>query len=102
MSTLPQRNTGVFITLGLAVVGAVVAAFILFSSGKATDVDLTTARLVPADASLYFALNTDLSSDQWVATFKLIERLGQKNPQQELEDGHAATCLPAPFDRRLT
>lgn len=87
MSTLPQRNTGVFITLGLAVVGAVVAAFILFSSSKATDVDLTTARLVPADASLYFALNTDLSSDQWVATFKLIERLGQENPQQELEDG---------------
>lgn len=87
MSTLPQqRNIGVLITIGLAVVGAIVAGFILFSSGKASEVDLSTARLVPADASLYFAINTDLSSDQWVAAFKLIERLGTEDPQGELED----------------
>lgn len=87
MSTLPQqRNIGVIITIGLAVVGAIVAGFILFSSSKASEVDLSTARLVPADVSLYFAINTDLSSDQWVAAFKLIERLGTEDPQGELED----------------
>ncbi len=87
MSTLPQqRNIGVLITIGIAIIGAIVAGFILFSSGKASDVDLTTARLVPADASLYVAINTDLSSDQWVAAFKLVERLGQENPREELEN----------------
>jgi len=87
MSTLPQqRNIGVLITIGLAMVGAIVAGFILFSSSKASEVDLSTARLVPADASLYFAINTDLSSDQWIAAFRLIERLGTDDPQGELED----------------
>ncbi len=86
MSTLPQRQVGLMVTAALAVVGAIVAGAILFTSGTASDVELTTARLVPEDASFYFALNTDLSSDQWVAAFKLIERLGQDDPQGKLED----------------
>lgn len=86
MSTLPRGRSPLVLTLGLAVVGAVVAGFILFTSGKASDVELTTASLVPADAGLYVAINTDLSSEQWVAAFNLIERLGQDDPEEELED----------------
>ncbi len=87
MSTLPRRQYGVFVTIALAVIGAAVAGFVLFASGKASDVDLTTAKLTPGDAGLYFALNTDLSSSQWVAMFDLIERLGQEDPRDELERG---------------
>ncbi len=86
MSTLPRGRSPLILTLGLAAVGAVVAGFILFTSGKASDVDLTTAGLVPADAGLYVAINTDLSSDQWVAAFNLVERLGEENPQEDLEE----------------
>lgn len=86
MSTLPRGRSPLFLTLGLAAVGAIVAGFILFQSGKASEVDLTTAGLVPADAGFYVAINTDLSSEQWVAAFNLIERLGQDNPRGELED----------------
>lgn len=86
MSTLPQRQVGIFITLGIVVVGAIVAGVILFTSGKASETELTTANLVPEDASIYAALNTDLTSDQWVAAFKLIERLGQRDPEGELRD----------------
>lgn len=86
MSTLPRRQYGVFVTIGLALVGAVVAGFVLLTSGKASDVDLTTASFVPKDAALYVAVNTDLSSSQWVAAFKLAQRLGEEDPEQELRD----------------
>ncbi|MGI8423539.1 MAG: DUF3352 domain-containing protein [Chloroflexota bacterium] len=86
MSTLPQRQYGVFITIALAVIGAVVAGVVLFTSGKASDVDLTTAAFVPDDVGFYVAINTDLSSSQWVNTFKLLERLGRDDPEQELMD----------------
>lgn len=86
MSTLPRRQGGVFLTIGLAAVGALVAAVILFASGKASEVDLTTAKLVPADAGVYVAFNTDLSSSQWVSTFKLLEKLGVDDPEGQLKD----------------
>ncbi|MEO6396935.1 MAG: DUF3352 domain-containing protein [Tepidiformaceae bacterium] len=83
---MAQRRYGIVITISLAVIAAAIGGVILLSSGKASDVDLTTAGLAPADPALYVAFNTDLSSSQWVAAFKLIERLGQENPQQLLKD----------------
>jgi hypothetical protein len=78
---------GAALTIGIAVIGAAVAGVVLFSSGRATEVELTTAQLVPADAGMYFALNTDLASEQWVATFNLVEKLGTEDPEGELQDG---------------
>ncbi len=83
---LASRQNGILITIGLAAVAALVAGLVLFQSGNAKGVNLTTAELVPADAGIYFALNTDLSSSQWISAFKLIERMGQDDPRSELED----------------
>lgn len=85
MTTLPRRTQGMLVTAGLAIVAAVVGAVILFSSSKANNVDLTAAGLVPEDAVLYAGFNTDLSSGQWVSAFKLVERLGQEDPEGELK-----------------
>lgn len=73
----------------LAVVAAGVAAMVLFAAGKASEVDLTTAEFVPADAGLYVAFNTDLSSAPWVNAFKLARRLGEENPEGSLRDAVA-------------
>lgn len=81
------KPLGAALTISIAVVGAAVAGAILFTSSRADEVNLTTAQLVPADAGVYFALNTDLTSEQWVATFKLVEKLGQEDPEEELQDG---------------
>ncbi len=87
MSGFLTKPVGAALTIGIAVLGAAVAGAILFTSSRASEVNLTTAQLVPADAGLYFALNTDLSSDQWVATFNLIKKLGNDDPEGELRDG---------------
>jgi len=87
MPSVFRGPQGIIVTAVVAVAGALVAAAILFASGKASDVNLTTANLVPADAGVYIALNTDLSSSQWVSTFKLVEKLGAENPEGELKDG---------------
>jgi hypothetical protein len=84
--TVSRRN-GLGITIALAAVAAIVVGFVLIQSGSARGVDLTTANLVPEDAGVYFALNTDLASSQWVAAFKLIEKLGQEDPEDELKNG---------------
>jgi hypothetical protein len=84
LSTLPRRQYGLFITMGLAAVAALVAGIVLFTSSKAGDVELTTANLVPADAGIYIAFNTNLDTSQWVTAFNLIERLGQDDPEAEL------------------
>ncbi|HMO97037.1 MAG TPA: hypothetical protein PKD27_13040, partial [Tepidiformaceae bacterium] len=81
MSGFLTKPVGTALTIGIAVLGAAVAGAILFTSSRASEVNLTTAQLVPADAGLYFALNTDLSSDQWVATFNLIKKLGNDDPE---------------------
>jgi Protein of unknown function (DUF3352) len=86
MSTLPQRQIGLFVTIALAVVGAAVAGVVLLSSGSADEVELTTAKLVPADAAIYVAFNTDLGTSQWLDTFALVERLGEEDPEQQLRD----------------
>lgn len=83
---MAQRQYGILITLGLAVVAAAIGGVILFSSGRASAVDLTTAKLAPSDPALYVAFNTDLASSQWVSAFKLIERLGTANPEKRLRD----------------
>lgn len=83
---LAQRQYGILITIGLAVVAAAIGGVILLSSGRASEVDLTSAKLVPADPALYVAFNTDLSSSQWVAAFRLIERLGTANPEKRLKE----------------
>lgn len=84
MSILPRRQYGFAITIALAVVGAAVAGVVLFSSSRANEVDLTTANLVPADAGVYVAINTDLDSSQWITAFNLLERLGEEDPEGEL------------------
>lgn len=84
---MPKRTFGFAFTGVLVAVAAVVGGAILFTSGKASEVNLTTASLVPADAGVYFALNTDLTSSQWVSTFRLAERLGADDPEDELRDG---------------
>jgi len=75
------------ITGGLVAVAALVGGAILFTSSRASEINLTTASLVPADAGFYAALNTDLTSGQWVSTFGLAERLGTDDPEDELKDG---------------
>lgn len=87
MPSVFRGATGVIVTAVLAVAGAAVGAAIFFTSSKASDVNLTTAGLVPADAGLYIALNTDLSSGQWVSAFRLVEKLGTEDPEGELKDG---------------
>lgn len=87
MPSVLRGPQGIVVTAAVAVAGAIVAAAILFTSSKASDVNLTTASLVPADAGVYVALNTDLSSSQWVSTFKLVEKLGADDPEGELKDG---------------
>ena len=84
---MPSRTLGLAITGGLVAVAAVVGGAILYTSSRASEVNLTTASLVPEDAGFYFALNTDLTSSQWVNTFKLIERLGEEDPEDQLKDG---------------
>lgn len=87
MSTLPQRNISVYVTLGVAVVGALVAGLVLYTSSQASEVELTSAELVPGNAGIYLALNTDLSSDQWVAAFELARRMGgPEDAEAELRD----------------
>ncbi len=85
-SVLAHRQYGILITIGLAVVAAAIGGVVLFTSGKASEVDLTTAKLAPADPALYVAFNTDLASSQWVSAFKLVERLGTANPEKQLKD----------------
>ncbi len=85
MASIASRRYGIGITVLLAAVAAAVGGFVLFQSGSAKGVDLTSANLVPEDAGAYFALNTDLGSSQWVAAFKLIEKLGQEDPKDELK-----------------
>lgn len=87
MPSVFRGASGVILTALVVVAGAAAGAVILFTSSRASDVNLTTASLVPADAGLYFALNTDLSSGQWVAAFKLAEKLGAEDPEGELKDG---------------
>ena len=86
MTALPARQYGILITLGLAAVAAAIVGAVLFTSGRASEVDLTTANFVPADAGIYVAFNTDLASSQWVAAFKLIERLGEDDPEDRLHE----------------
>jgi hypothetical protein len=83
---VPGKTLGLSITGALVAVAAVVGGAIWYTSGKASDVNLTTASLVPEDAGFYFALNTDLTSSQWVSTFNLAERLGQDDPEEQLKD----------------
>ncbi|MHB8575506.1 MAG: DUF3352 domain-containing protein [Dehalococcoidia bacterium] len=80
----PRRLYSFAVAAVLAVAGVTVAGFVLFTSGKASNVDLTSARYVPADAGAYIGFNTDLASTQWIAAFAFAKRLGQKNPRQEL------------------
>ena len=93
MPGILTKPLGAALTIGIAVVGAAVAGAILFTSSRADEVNLTTAQLVPADAGLYLALNTDLSSEQWVATFNLVEKLGEDDPEEELRDGAEETGI---------
>jgi len=84
---VPSKSLGLALTAGLVAVAALVGGAILYTSSRASEVNLTTASLVPEDAGIYFALNTDLTSSQWVNTFKLAERLGADDPEDELKDG---------------
>jgi len=93
MPTLSPARLGVAVGALLAVLAAGVAAMVLFAAGKAGEVDLTTADFVPADAGLYLAFNTDLSSSPWVHAFKLAERLGENDPEGSLRNAVGAGNL---------
>ncbi len=80
------RKGSVWLAVALGVSAAVVAGFVMLTSGKAGGVNLTSASLVPADAGVYVAYNTDLKSPQWVAAFDLIERLGEDDPEGQIKD----------------
>lgn len=82
-----SRTYAIAVSIVLVVVGAAVAGLLVITSGRASGVDLTSADLAPADAVAYVALNTDLSSSQWLSAFSLAKRLGQKDPQGALRGG---------------
>lgn len=84
--SIMRRRHGWLVTFLLAVVGSAVAGVVLFTSSRAEEVDLTTAGFVPADATFYVALNTDLTSAPWVRAFDLVERMGRDDPEGDLRD----------------
>src|SRR3990170_3758525 len=86
VSTLPHKRNNLLLAGALALVGGVVAMAVVITSGRASGVDLTTANLVPADAGIYLAINTNLSSSQWVSAFDLLEQFGVEDPEEELRD----------------
>ena len=87
MHALSRRQAALGVSaLSLLALGAGVAAAVVVTSGRASEVDLTSAALVPEDAVYFAGFNTDLGSSQWANAFGVVERLGQDNPRQQLED----------------
>jgi hypothetical protein len=80
------RQGRLLITIAVVIAGAAVAGAVFFMSGRAQEVNLTTASLVPGDAVVYVALNTDLSSGEWVSAFRLATRLSGDNAKDSLRD----------------
>src|SRR4051794_12911685 len=80
-----SRRYVILVTALLAIVAAGVAGVVLTRSGSASGVDLTSANLVPANAAIYVAINTDLTSSQWLSGFRLVQQLGQNNPNSKLK-----------------
>lgn len=81
-----SRRNAILLTVVVAALAAAVAGFFFFRSGKASGVNLTTAELVPEDALVYVGINTDLASNQWVTAFKLAERMGVEDAEEEFRD----------------
>ena len=83
-----QFMTRQWLTVSAALVAVAVAtvAAVLVTSAQGGGNEARSAELVPADAPVFMTLNTDLTSDEWIATFRLIERMGIENPEQELRD----------------
>ena len=82
----PRGSFSLTLTLMLVIVGAAVAGVVLLRPSKAAAVTLSTAGFVPADAAVYVAMNTDLSSTQWLQADNLATRLGRTDPQQDLRN----------------
>jgi len=72
------------ISVALGVVAVLTVAAVLVVSARGGGSEARSAGLVPADAWLYAAVNTDLTSDEWLSAFRLSERLGVDDPEQEL------------------
>ena len=81
----PTR-TRFYVMAALVVAGVLVGGLLLFRSGSASEVNLTSAKLVPEDASVFIGINTDLDSSQWVAAFRLAKKLGAEDPEKDLID----------------
>jgi hypothetical protein len=81
-----SRHGRLLATLAVVVAGAAVAGAVFFMPGRAQEVKLTTAALVPGDAVLYIALNTNLSSSEWVSAFRLATRLSGDDAERGLRD----------------
>lgn len=86
MRSQANKSAAIAVTVGLAAMAGVLGWFLISASGKASGVELTSADLVPEDASVYFAINTKLDSSEWIAAFDLVERLGVDDPESELRD----------------
>lgn len=83
----PQPGrTRFYVMAALVVAGVLAGALLLFRAGSASEVNLTSASLVPEDASVFIGINTDLDSSQWVAAFRLAKKLGAEDPEQDLID----------------
>ena len=75
------------VTIALVLIAALAGTILLCRSSKASPIELTSAGLVPNDTVLYVAVNTDLDSSQWVSAFKLAEKFGAEDPEQQMQDG---------------
>ncbi len=81
----PQTSrTRFYVMAAIVVAGVLVGGLLLFRSGSASEVNLTSAQLVPEDASVFVGINTDLDSSQWVAAFRLAKKLGAEDPEKDL------------------
>ena len=74
------------VSAALVAVAVATVAAVLVTSAQGGGNEARSAELVPADAPLFVTLNTDLTSDEWIAAFRLVERLGIEDPEQELRD----------------
>jgi hypothetical protein len=75
-----RQQLGIAAALAL-IAAAVVGALLYLNRGDAEAVEFSAASLVPADAPLFFGIDTDLTHPQWVAAFNLARKLGEPDPE---------------------
>lgn len=99
---MPKRFVGLAITGGLVAVAAVIGGAILFTSSRASEVNLTTASLVPDDAGIYLAIDANLTSSQSVdhSTWPSASAPMTRKTKVAEERGRSRPRLGEPMARR--